>query len=577
MPGEPKETDVTRSYGELLSSIVTLLEQGRQFAARSVNAVLTSTYWLVGQRLVEHEQGGEERAVYGAELLKRLSRDLQTRLGREFSERNLEQMRQFYLGWPISQTASSNSSLPTDSNISQTPSAKFKSIDRPHELICEMLERVLASRTFSNAPNMGKLLEFCVQETISGRRQTQVAIAEILNYREFDSLQHSNVRREMGRLRNKLRDYYDQEGASDPLIISVPKASSKVGYCAEFQLRRSASRESKNPRYLQLVCEARHLWGQRMPGPTMEAIKLYEEAVREDPEHAASAEGGLAECYCFMALWGFPPRETVPKAKEWALRAITSNPEGPPAYAVLAFAAAVYDWDWKLADEFFEKALTLNPESVEVHCWYASHLICTGRFSEAIEVARTAQSLQHDPSVVVLSHLGKVMYVAGDLDHAFDLLQLTLQMNPNFYLTHWYLGMILLDRGNVDVGLDHLRKAAELAPESSGVIASLAYALAMLGQRQESLRHLRAMERMREERYVPASDFATIHSGLGDLDSAFAALERAFLEKCIHLTWLHAWPPYQHLRCDSRFAELSHRLGLGGGNGQVARSATSLS
>ena len=200
MPGEPKETDVTRSYGELLSSIVTLLEQGRQFAARSVNAVLTSTYWLVGQRLVEHEQGGEERAVYGAELLKRLSRDLQTRLGREFSERNLEQMRQFYLGWPISQTASSNSSLPTDSNISQTPSAKFKSIDRPHELICEMLERVLASRTFSNAPNMGKLLEFCVQETISGRRQTQVAIAEILNYREFDSLlARPYLRRRSGR------------------------------------------------------------------------------------------------------------------------------------------------------------------------------------------------------------------------------------------------------------------------------------------------------------------------------------------------------------------------------------------
>jgi predicted nuclease of restriction endonuclease-like (RecB) superfamily len=44
--------------------------------------------------------------VYGTELLKRLSRDLQSRLGRGFSERNLEQMRQFYLGWPISQTVS---------------------------------------------------------------------------------------------------------------------------------------------------------------------------------------------------------------------------------------------------------------------------------------------------------------------------------------------------------------------------------------------------------------------------------------------------------------------------------------
>jgi hypothetical protein len=87
-----KETAVGKGdYTELLSGIITVLEQGRQSAARSVNSVLTATYWLVGQRLVEHEQHGAERATYGSELLKRLSRDLQSRLGRGFSERNLEQ------------------------------------------------------------------------------------------------------------------------------------------------------------------------------------------------------------------------------------------------------------------------------------------------------------------------------------------------------------------------------------------------------------------------------------------------------------------------------------------------------
>ncbi|SRR6266567_7072981 len=55
-----------------------LLQRGRQNAAKSVNAVLTTTYWLVGRRLVEFEQRGKERAVYGSELLKRLSGDLQS-------------------------------------------------------------------------------------------------------------------------------------------------------------------------------------------------------------------------------------------------------------------------------------------------------------------------------------------------------------------------------------------------------------------------------------------------------------------------------------------------------------------
>jgi hypothetical protein len=116
---------ISRAYDALLLSVIDLLETGRQIAARSVNALLTMTYWQVGQRLVEHEQGGAERADYGSGLLKRLSRDLQARLGRGFSERNLEQMRQFYLQWLISQTLFASSDQVTPIQISQTASAKL--------------------------------------------------------------------------------------------------------------------------------------------------------------------------------------------------------------------------------------------------------------------------------------------------------------------------------------------------------------------------------------------------------------------------------------------------------------------
>ena len=89
--------------------------------------MLTSTYWLVGQRVVEHEQSGSERAGYGQALLKRLAQDLTARLGRGFSERNIRQMRQFYLGWPNPQTVSAEL---TDAGIRQTPSAKSVSWPR---------------------------------------------------------------------------------------------------------------------------------------------------------------------------------------------------------------------------------------------------------------------------------------------------------------------------------------------------------------------------------------------------------------------------------------------------------------
>jgi predicted nuclease of restriction endonuclease-like (RecB) superfamily len=71
-----------------------------------VNGVLTATYWEVGRRVVEHEQGGHATAGYGDALLARLGADLSAALGRGFSARNLRSMRAFYLGWEIWQTPS---------------------------------------------------------------------------------------------------------------------------------------------------------------------------------------------------------------------------------------------------------------------------------------------------------------------------------------------------------------------------------------------------------------------------------------------------------------------------------------
>ena len=99
------------SYRDIQTGIVTLLEAARASAVRSVNALMTATYWEIGRRIVESEQGGEERAEYGEGLIQRLSIDLTQRFGRGFSARNLEQMRQFYVCWPIPQTVSAESGL----------------------------------------------------------------------------------------------------------------------------------------------------------------------------------------------------------------------------------------------------------------------------------------------------------------------------------------------------------------------------------------------------------------------------------------------------------------------------------
>src|SRR5256886_3864526 len=87
-------------YGGLIGGIAELLEAARRSAARAVNALMTATYWEIGRRIVEFEQGGEERASYGEKLLAQLSNDLTSRFGRGFGVDNLQRFRSFFLSYP---------------------------------------------------------------------------------------------------------------------------------------------------------------------------------------------------------------------------------------------------------------------------------------------------------------------------------------------------------------------------------------------------------------------------------------------------------------------------------------------
>jgi predicted nuclease of restriction endonuclease-like (RecB) superfamily len=95
--GQAHELSNFRGYESLLADISHMIGEARRQAARSVNAILTATYWEIGHRIVEYEQRGKKRAEYGTALLKRLSVDLTRQFGRSFGLSNLKQIRKFYL------------------------------------------------------------------------------------------------------------------------------------------------------------------------------------------------------------------------------------------------------------------------------------------------------------------------------------------------------------------------------------------------------------------------------------------------------------------------------------------------
>lgn len=101
-----KDLITEKEIATILHDIKGVLDTARDNVARQVNSELLSTYWNIGRIICEYEQSVPERADYGKQTLKLLSKELTKEFGKGFSRSNLQNMRQFYLTYEKCQTLS---------------------------------------------------------------------------------------------------------------------------------------------------------------------------------------------------------------------------------------------------------------------------------------------------------------------------------------------------------------------------------------------------------------------------------------------------------------------------------------
>lgn len=95
-----------KTQDSFYEDIKSILQKARDTAYKSVNFIMVKAYWNVGKKIVEVEQNGEVKAKYGTKLINELSSQLTADFGAGFSARNIRNMRQFYISFPIWQTVS---------------------------------------------------------------------------------------------------------------------------------------------------------------------------------------------------------------------------------------------------------------------------------------------------------------------------------------------------------------------------------------------------------------------------------------------------------------------------------------
>jgi len=305
----------------------------------------------------------------------------------------------------------------------------------------------------------------------------------------------------------------------------------------------------------------RHYLHKRTDEGTKKAIEYFKQAIDKDPVYSM-AYAGLAEAYTLSSYYSaVSPRETFPKAKAAAERALEIEVTLGEAQTTLAYVEFIYDWDFQAAEKDFQRAFELNPNYAAGRYWYGECLMYLGRFVEGIAQIQRAHEL--DPlSVVYNANLGWAYHIARQDDRAISHLKQVIQSDGSYHMAYFYLGMAYESKNMFAEAIEAYSKAAELSggyPGRSG----LAHAYAVSGRREAALEVIKQMDdEVRHEKPVRATSYALIYAGLNDYDKAFEWLEKAYEERYEGVIYLKVQPYYDNLRSDPRYNQLVKRIGL---------------
>ncbi len=158
--------------------------------------------------------------------------------------------------------------------------------------------------------------------------------------------------------------------------------------------------------------------------------------------------------------------------------------------------------------------------------------------------------------------LGRFLLYAKDYDAAIAQSQKTLELHADYFHAYLDAGSAYLAQRKPDQALEWFQRGQKLESSVRSYDAFIVRALAPLGRREEAAEILARLEEESKQHYVRAEVLAMGHAALGELDKAFALLERAFQARSSGLIYLHLDPGYEPLRPDPRFTELVARIGL---------------
>jgi Tfp pilus assembly protein PilF len=312
----------------------------------------------------------------------------------------------------------------------------------------------------------------------------------------------------------------------------------------------------------ELYLKGEYHWTKRTPEDLNKAVDYFTQSIVKDPSYA-QAYVGLADCYNLLREFSvMPAEEAYPRALAAAQRAIELDDSSAGAHTSLAFATFYWNWDPATAEHEYKRALEIDPNFVQGHHWYATFLLTSGRYAEAL--AQIEQARKLDPSsTTIQADKGWILYNAGRFNEAFALLKQLEATDPSLATTHGYLAQLYLDRKDYDNFFAESRQSAQLRHDEAALTVAAAaekgYATGGLDGMRRGM--LPVQKEMFDRGLGSAYELAENCALLGNKEEALHYLQAAYEKREIGLLSLNHDPDLSALHDDLAYKEITERVG----------------
>ena len=405
-------------------------------------------------------------------------------------------------------------------------------------------------------------------------KQTSKSVQQIGTELSVDYVLESSLRRDSERVRISAQlirasdqvhiwaQNYDRPiGASIALQEEVARAIAdqiKVKLCPSYASR--AARSHPDPQANEAYLRGRYFGNQFTEEGYHQAIAYFQQAIDRDPSFG-EAYAGLAESYRFLVVTDtISPSEGTPKVANSARQAVLLGDGLAESHNSLA-EAMMDQWDWPGAEGELKRAIALNPSYSRAHRIYGAHLAAQRRHGEAWE--QICEAMRSDPlSLPNNAEVVRTLYYARDYDGAIAQARKAMQLDPDYYRTHFWLGRVYAQKGMYREAIAEAEKVVKATPDSTLGLTEMAYCLAVGGREAEAEQILRRLEERAKTGFVPAYNLAVIHVALKQHQTALKCLQQSYDEHDWAMMVLATEPRFDPLRRDPLVRALSASVGL---------------